>query len=479
MPVRMLSAAQLSALLPGSGLATPVYATLAEQIRILMVDGRLVPDQRLPSERELALRLSLSRTTVTAAYARLREAGYLRARRGAGNFVALPHGRSASGFVPGSLRTRENEIGWNCASGAASAGLAAAYARAAERLPELLAGSGYLPDGLDDLRMRIAAWYVGRGLDTDPDQIVVTTGALSAFIVVATTMLGRGDRLLLESPTYTNALEATRRAGLRPVGYPLPDDGWQPLELGRTLDQTGSRALYLIPDHQNPTGLSMDESTRLALAGELHLRRVTVIVDETLVELGFEGRRNTPFAALLPGAISLGSASKAFWGGLRVGWIRAPHSLVPRLVETRASLDLGTAPYEQLVLAELLRDPEPALAAQRDRLRRQRDHLIELVAAALPDWSFERPAGGLSLWARLPAPLSSRLAELADGKGLVVTPGHRFFVDGGGERYLRLPYTHTTDVLDEAVRRLADAWRSAQSSSTLLRRSGSGIDLSA
>jgi DNA-binding transcriptional MocR family regulator len=71
------------------------------------------------------------------------------------------------------------------------------------------------------------------------------------------------------------------------------------------------------------------------------------------------------------------------------------------------------------------------------------------------------------------------LAELADGKGLVVTPGHRFFVDGGGERYLRLPYTHTTDVLDEAVRRLADAWRSAQSSSTLLRRSGSGIDLSA
>ena len=229
---------------------------------MLAVDGRLVLGQRLPSERELAVRLSLSRTTVTAAYARLRDGGYLRARRGAGNFVTLPHRRAASGFVPGSLRTREDEIGWNCASGAAAPGLAAAYARAAERLPELLSGPGYLPDGLDDLRTRIAAWYVRRGLDTDPDQVVVTTGALSAFIVVATTVLGRGDRLLLESPTYTNALEATRRAGPRPVGYPLPDDGWQPSELGRTLDQTASRAAYLIPEHQNPTGLSMEEETR-------------------------------------------------------------------------------------------------------------------------------------------------------------------------------------------------------------------------
>lgn len=479
MPVRTISAAQLCALLPSGQLATPAYATLAEEIRMLAVDGRLIVDQRLPSERELALRLALSRTTVTAAYARLRASGYLRSRRGAGNFVALPHRRAASGFVPGSLRTREDEIGWNCASGAASPGLAAAYARAAERLPELLAGSGYLPDGLDDLRMRIATWYDRRGLDTDPDQVVVTTGALSAFIVVSTTVLDRGDRLLLESPTYTNALEATRRAGLRPVGYPLPDDGWQPSEVGRTLDQTGSRALYLIPDHQNPTGLSMDDPTRSALAGELRRRQLAVIVDETLVELGLEGRQRTPFAALLPGAISLGSASKAFWGGLRVGWIRAPHSLVPRLVETRASLDLGTAPYEQLVLAELLRDPDRALTAQRDRLRRQRDHLIGLVAEALPDWSFERPAGGLSLWVRLPAPLSSRVAELADRNGLVLTPGHRFFVDGGGERYLRLPYTHPVDVLDEAVARLADAWRSAQSSGAVLRRSGRGIDLSA
>ncbi len=466
-------------MIPAGPLATPAYATLADQIRMLAVDGRLVVGQRLPSERELAGRLSLSRTTVTAAYARLREAGYLRTRRGAGNFVASPHRMSASGFLPGSFRTREDEIGWNCASGAAAPGLAPAYARAAQRLPELLSGSGYLPDGLDELRERIAAWYVGRGLDTRPDQIVVTTGALSAFVVVVTSVLSHPERVLFESPTYPNALEATRRAGLRPVGYPLPEHGWESSELGRTLDQTGARAVYLIPDHQNPTGRSMDEPTRTALAAELHRRDVTAIVDETLTELGLESPPATPFAALLPGAVSLGSASKAFWGGLRVGWIRAPRSLVPRLVETRAALDLGTAPFEQLVLAELLRDPGPPLQNQRDRLRRQRDHLSDLVSSALPDWEFRRPAGGLSLWVRLPAPVSSRLAELAEARGLVITPGHRFFVEGGGERYVRLPFTHQTDMLDEAVERLTHAWQGAQSSRVVHRRANSAIELSA
>ena len=256
----------------------------------------------------------MSRTTVSAAYARLRDLGYLTARRGSGNFVALPHPRSASGFLPGTLRTGRGQIGWNCASGAAAPGLATAYGRAAERLPELLSGSGYLPDGLDDLRERIAQRFLDRGLDTDPAQIVVTTGALSAFTIVASTVLRRGERLLLESPTYPNAIEAARRAGIRPVGYPLPDDGWQVPELSRTLDQTGARAAYLIPDHHNPTGQVMSDESRAELAGELRRRAVVPIIDETLVELGLESRPRRPFAAFHPDTITLGSASKAFSG---------------------------------------------------------------------------------------------------------------------------------------------------------------------
>ncbi len=463
----------------GGELASPAYATLADRIRLLAIDGRLVPDQRLPSERELALRLSVSRTTVSAAYARLRDLGYLTARRGSGNFVALPHPRSASGFLPGTLRTGRGQIGWNCASGAAAPGLATAYGRAAERLPELLSGSGYLPDGLDDLRERIAQRFLDRGLDTDPAQIVVTTGALSAFTIVASTVLRRGERLLLESPTYPNAIEAARRAGIRPVGYPLPDDGWHVPELSRTLDQTGVRAAYLIPDHHNPTGQVMSDESRAELAGELRRRAVVPIIDETLVELGLESRPRRPFAAFHPDTITLGSASKAFWGGLRVGWIRAPKALVPRLVETRAALDLGTAPFEQLVLAELMRAPQDALRAQRERLRSQRDQLSGRLADRLPSWEFRRPAGGLSLWIRLPAPLSSRLAEQAEEFGLFITPGHRFFVDGGGERYLRAPYTHPEDTLSDAVDRLAQAWDAAISGRRSTRRPAAGIDLSA
>jgi DNA-binding transcriptional MocR family regulator len=295
--------------------------------------------------------------------------------------------------------------------------------------------------------------------------------------------------VLLESPTYSNAIEAVRRAGARPIGYPMADglsgadDGWHAADFGRTLDQTGSRLAYLIPEHQNPTGFTMREPTRVAIARELQRRRLTAVVDETLVELDLDTRPGAPLgmplAALLPDAISIGSASKAFWGGLRVGWIRAPRSLVPRLVETRASLDLGTAAYEQLVVAELLRDPAGVLDAQRERLRGQRDRLIELVRGALPEWEFRVPGGGLSLWVRLPTPSSSRLAEAAEARGLVITPGYRFFVDGGGERYVRLPFAHSGEVLDEAVGRLEEAWRSVGTGGSMAGRMRSAIDLSA
>jgi DNA-binding transcriptional MocR family regulator len=177
------------------------------------------------------------------------------------------------------------------------------------------------------------------------------------------------------------------------------------------------------------------------------------------VELSLDGGSpRTPLAAHLPDAITIGSASKAFWGGLRIGWIRAPHDMVRPMIETRAAMDLGAAPFEQLVAARLLADRETVLAQQRTRLREQRDHLAQRLAKTLPDWQFVLPSGGLTLWISLPDESSSRLAAAAYSHGVVVTPGPRFYVGGGGERNLRLPYTATETVLTEAVERLAAVW---------------------
>ncbi len=463
MALRSISAAQLRERLVGTPLTTPVYADLAERVRLLVVDGRLGGGVRLPSERELAESLSLSRSTIAAAYEALRTAGYLQARRGAGNFATIPHARVVSTHLPGPLGEEDGSIGMTCASGSAPAGLAAAYAGAAARLPELLASTGYLPDGLLDLRVALAGWFTARGLPTDPGQLVVTNGALSALNVVARCLLVPGDRVLAETPTYSNAIEALRAQPIRLAGYPLPASGWDPVELEQTLGQVRPALSYLVPDFHNPTGAWMSEELRPQVAGAVRRAGSRLLVDETLVELALDGGApRTPLAAYAPGAVTIGSASKAFWSGLRIGWIRAPHDLVRPLIETRAAMDLGAAPFEQLVVAGLLTDGAHVLAEQRTRLRRQRDHLAGRLRATFPTWTFTVPAGGLTLWVQLPDEASSRLAGLAHDHGVLVTPGPRFHVDGGGERHLRLPFTAGEAVLTEAVRRLEHAWADVQ-----------------
>ncbi len=438
MASRWMSPTQVRDLVGTTPLSGPAYRDLADRLRLQIVDGRLTQGVRLPSERTLALALAISRTTVAAAYARLGELGYLQAQPGSGNYVTLP--RSARQLSPST--STGDSISLTHASAPAPPGLAGAFLRASEQLPRLLSSNGYLADGLPELRERLAQTFTDRGLPTEPGQLIVTSGALSALDIVLRTLIGPGDRVLMESPTYPAAIEAVRRSGARLVGYPLGAEQWQADDLDLLLRQTAPRLAYLIPEFHNPTAATMAEPARAAVAAALQRNRTTAVIDETLVELALENQpRRRPLGAFLADAITIGSASKAFWGGLRIGWIRAPHSLVPSLIETRAAGDLGSPAFEQLVVAELLADPAGVLADQRRRLRSQRDHLHAAVRRTLPDWEVTVPDGGLSLWARLPAEQSTRLAAVSDQYGLVVTAGPRFFVGGGGERHLRLPYS--------------------------------------
>lgn len=458
MLTRSLSATDLQALLGTPPLRFPAYRDLAERIRYLVVDGRLTIDVRLPSERELARVLRLSRSTVTAAYTHLVGLGFLRSRQGAGNFVQMPEG-PGSNRLAGVGRSSAGQLNMAFASPSAPAGISAAYADALEQLPTAFRGHGYSPEGLFQLREQLAAWYSARGLPTDPEQIVVTSGAQSALNIVAATLLGPGDRVVTEAPSYANALDALRRRGSRLMAYPLPAEGWDPAGFYTTLRQTSPRIAYLIPEFHNPTGAWLAERARTEMAAALRRTQTTAVVDETLVEMRLDGQQpRRPLSASLPDGITIGSASKAFWGGLRVGWIRAPRGLVRALVETRVSLDLGTPPLEQLVVTALLAEPGSMLEDQRTCIRGQRDHLVQLLQRELPDWKVDNPGGGLTLWVGLPAETSSRLAAAAERRNLLVSAGPRFFPSGGGERHMRLPYTAPADVLDEVVRRLALAW---------------------
>ena len=325
-------------------------------------------------------------------------------------------------------------------------------------LPAYLGGHGYFPAGLPRLQQAIAATYDDRGLPTDPDQIMVTPGALAATSIVAHAMTGPGERVLVESPVYPNASDALRRTGARLRPAPVDPDGWDLDATTALLRQTAPRLAYLIPDFQNPTGHLMTDAAREQYAAALRRAHTVPVVDEAHQPLALEGQSMPrPFAAYARDAITIGSASKAFWGGLRIGWLRAPHALMERLTRTRVSMDLGAPVLEQLVLVRLLVESEQILEGNRARLRQQRDALVAGVSNGLPDWRFRIPTGGLALWCELPAPLATALAAEAEKQGVVVAPGPVFAIEGGLDRYLRIPWTRPADELAAAVEVLAEA----------------------
>ncbi|SFO01957.1 PLP-dependent aminotransferase family protein [Amycolatopsis rubida] len=430
---------------------------LAAAVELHVLDGQLPIGTRLPAERELADALGVSRTLIGAALDRLRADGLVASRRGAGSWVAGVGNRDEAEAV------RDDLLDLARAAPPAVPGLMAAFDTARRDLVEYVSGNGYLTGGLPRLRERIAERYTARGLPTSPDQVLVTSGAYSAFVLCLRMLSGPGDRVLLEQPTYPNAIDAVRATHALPVPVALdPVHGWDLPGIEAALRQAAPRFGYLVVDFQNPTGLRLDAAGRERLGGLLARSRTPVVVDESLVELDYEGDpvAGPPPLAAFGGdlVLSVGSAAKSQWGGLRLGWIRASTDLLDRLQSSRFAVDLGAPVFDQLVLAALL-EPEgyDVLARRRAEFREQRDITIAALRKYCPEWTFQVPSGGLSLWCRLPEPMSTRLAVSAANHGVQIAPGSRFGVHGGLERWLRLPFGLPREQLPEAVRRVSAA----------------------
>ncbi|MCT4713756.1 PLP-dependent aminotransferase family protein [Enterobacteriaceae bacterium H18W14] len=437
---------------------TPVYRQLADGLRLLILDGRLPLESRLPGERELAAALGVSRTTVAAALGQLREEGYLLSRHGSGSTTILPQGGLCASPVPGVAPVLD------LSTAALSAGpeIHQAYTSALMALPEHLGSTGYDQHGLPELREVIARRYAARGLPTTADQIMVVNGAVSGFGLILRLLTGPGDRVVIDHPTYPMALSAIKGASCRPVSVSLPEQGWDTDGLAATFAQTSPRLAYLIPDFHNPTGRCMDAATRAAVADIAARTRTTIVVDETMVDLWFDAPPPPPLAAYgdSDAVITLGSAGKSFWGGLRLGWVRASSRTVASLIQVRSSLDLGSPLLEQLAAINLFNTADNFLPQRRKTLREQRDSSSAAVKELFPDWRITAvPEGGLSLWIELPKPLASVFAASAESIGIRIGAGPRFGTEGAFERYLRLPFTLEPAQMRIALERLQPVWK--------------------
>ena len=455
-----------------TGDVRPAYRALADGIRLLVRDGRVPLGVALPSERELATALSLSRTTITSAYTLLREQGFLNSRQGARSVVAKPAGaphpagRRAEATVPAGEAIDLSDASMP----APGPEIETAYSAALRAMPAYLTGHGVEPIGIPGLREVIAHRYAERGLPTSVDQIMVTTGAQHALRLLLGVLTDPGDRVVVDHPTYPNALEAIGRHGARPIPVPVrpeggADGGWDPDGIRSAARQTAARMAYLIPDFHNPTGLCLGEGGRAELARIAHETRMTVVVDETMVDLWLDEPPPPSIASYAQAVghgesvVTIGSTGKSLWGGLRVGWIRAERDLITRLTGARSAVDLGTPVMEQLAAAHLLADVDELLAGRRAQLRNQRAVMLEELGTHLPGWACQAGRGGMSLWVRMPEPVSTALAAIAPHHGVLLAAGPRFGVQGAFERFVRLPYTRQPEELRRGVAAVADAYR--------------------
>ncbi len=467
----------------------PAYRRLADAARRAIENGEIGPGSRLPAERTLSRLLTVSRTTVVAAYELLRQERLVESRQGSGTRV---RGRERR---PGPFREdpagsfRRHPVYRRLIEGAGGTiEFLGAHLPACEvvsrdlasvdraALSELARGPGYLPMGLPALRRAVAAHVTAWGLVSSEEQILVSNGAQQAIGLAASLFLEAGDAVVVENPTYLGAIDIFTAQGARLVPVPAGEGGVDVEALRDALARSKPRLVYLMPTYQNPTGSVLSDRDRRRVARLASEAGVPIVEDLTLADLSLGPAPPPPigaFAAETP-VLTIGSMSKLFWGGLRVGWIRASGEALARIAKFKIMADLGASLVGQLVAARLLPEAARVRQARRREIRERLDRLTKLLARHLPDWSWAMPAGGLSLWVKLPHGDANEFAQVALRHGVSVVPGPLASPDGGCADRLRLPYVLDAGPMTEGVERLARAW-SAYSAATRKEKADLGV----
>jgi DNA-binding transcriptional MocR family regulator len=446
-------------------------ATLPGRLAMAMIElidqGELQAGFRVPSERRLAEALTISRGTVTAAYGRLKTEGWLDSRVGSGSKVLAVMGRPAADRtrVDGRLATIHQSSGPLDLTSGALPGLelTADLARAAMqgRLPGLLGTDGYEPQGMLELRQEVADYYRVLGAPATPGEIAITTGSQQALHLLASAFIAPGDTVLVEDPTFRGAIEVFRNHGAKLVPIPVSVDGPDPDALERLIQRLRPRIVYLLPAAHNPTGYIVTPSKAAAIAAILRGSEAMFFEDGTPADLVLDrSRPPIPVGIGVPAErwIAIGSISKLFWGGLRVGWIRASDAVIQRLVRIKTVADLGTSLVSQAIAIECLRAVDRARADRRRLLLESLDKASDLLRELAPEWSWERPRGGSALWVRVPDTDTRALAELGRRGGVSIVPGAFFSPVDGFADHIRVPFWGDINELHVGLERLLSAW---------------------
>ena len=325
------------------------------------------------------------------------------------------------------------------------------------------ASEGYAP-----LREWVAQDLLKQGMKVSAEQVLITTGSQQGLDLVAKILIDAGSRILVETPTYLGALQAF--TPMEPVAVSVDSDehGVNAEDL-RAKVGTGAdkaRFVYLLPNFQNPTGRTMPEERRAAVAQVAAETGLPIIEDNPYGDLWFDQAPAPSLSARHPdGSVYLGSFSKILAPGLRLGYLVAPKALYPKLLQAKQAADLHTPSFNQRVVAEVLKDGfiDRHVPTIRALYKQQCEAMLtaldrEMAGLGL---SWNRPVGGMFLWVQLPKGMNAvALLDKAVQKGVAFVPGFAFYAQDPSESTLRLSFvTATVDQINTGMAALAQAIR--------------------
>jgi len=470
-------------------LAAQIARAIAEHVR----HGRLRAGAALPGTRELARTLGVHRNTVLAAYGELTAEGWITAHAARGTFVSRelpdpaprPFARGKT-LAPPRVRLRapyplrEGPAPWlemgataelRLAGGKPDVSLVPARALARAYRRTLQRGRGLLgygdPRGHERLRTAIADLLVGaRAVPAMPGQVVVTRGGQMALALVARTLLAAGDLVAVESLGYPPAWQVMRDAGATLVPIDVDRGGLDVDAIARLARLKKLRAVYCTPHHQCPTTVSLAPGRRMALLELARRHGFAIVEDDYDHEFHYEGRPRLPLASADPEGhvIYVGTLSKVFAPGLRVGYVVAPADVAARIAVHRSYLDLCGDPALEAALAELFEEGEIQRHVRRARrvYRARRDALVRALRARLAERvRFDVPSGGISLWCRTARGVNVEAwAARCLGAGVRFHTARWFAFDGRPQPAFRLGFAALTESqLEQAVRTMAGELR--------------------
>jgi DNA-binding transcriptional MocR family regulator len=460
-----------------------LYDRLVNALESAIEQGELAPGARLPSERELAISLSLSRTTTTNAYRELESRGLLRRHVGRGTFVCatpepdeIPFAwrgkvsatalRSANPTLRTLLRDAVDPrvISLSLGGPALECFPFAEYQSISEQIlkrePHAVLSHGPV-EGQPRLRRALAARIGAR-----PENILIMTGSQQGLDLLSKCLVDPGDAIIVDRPCYLGAVQTFRAAGAKLVGWDLRRGDFGELE--DLFLRYRPKMMYTNPTFQNPTGHTLSLNDRRELLKLAARYRIPVIEDDAYRDLYLDAPPPPSLRQLdeYKVVIYLSTFSKTLAPGLRLGWIAASEVIVDQLSLLKQNTDTYSPNHTQLVIAEMLGGGlfDDHLQKLRDEHFRRRGALVRTLEKHTPRGvlSFTRPQGGMYLWCRLGRDLTTaRLLPQARNMGVVFASGEVFYCDEAGAHHLRLCFSsRPVDQIEEGARRFAKALQS-------------------